>query len=68
MQTQDQTQEMTIDIDRAIQILDELLFEFTLRSGGGPDCILIREAEEAIRFLRSLSPQNRQGQEKVDQQ
>ena len=62
MQTQDQTQEMTIDIDRAIQILDELLFEFTLRSGGGPDCILIREAEEAVRFLRFLQKQqeNRQ--------
>ncbi len=39
---------------RAIQILDQLLLEFALRSGGGFDCLLIREAEEAIRFLRSL--------------
>jgi len=62
METLQENQEMTMDMDRAIQIFDELLFEFTLRSGGGPDCILIREAEEAVRFLRSLQKQqeNRQ--------
>jgi len=50
METLQDNQEMTIE--RAIRVLDELLFEFTLRSGGGPDCLLIRESEEALRFLR----------------
>ncbi len=61
-------QEMTLDrLDRAIKVLDQLLFQFALRSGGGPDCLLIREAEEAIRFLRSLrtlsEKENRQNQQ-----
>jgi hypothetical protein len=52
MNTTQNNQEMTID--KAIRIFDDLLFEFTIRSGGGPDCLLIRESEEAIRFLRAL--------------
>jgi hypothetical protein len=63
METLQEKQEMTMDMDRAIQVLDELLFNFVLRSGGGPDCVLISQAEEAIRFLRSLQ-KNLQGQEK----
>jgi hypothetical protein len=58
MQTQDQTQEMTFH--RAIQVLDQLLFEFTLRSGGGYDCVLIHEAEEALRFLRKKLQEDQQ--------
>ena len=58
METLQDNQEMTIE--RAIRVLDELLFEFTLRSGGGPDCVLIKEAEEAIRFLRQKQQENLQ--------
>jgi len=62
METLQENQEMTMDMHRAIKVLEDLLFEFTIRSAGGPDCILIREAEEAIRLLRSLQKQqeNRQ--------
>jgi len=51
--TQD-NQQGQMTLERAIETLDQLLFEFAIRSGGGPDCVLIRDAEEAIRFLRSM--------------
>ena len=47
-----QNQEMTMTMEDAIKVLETLLYEFALRSGGGPDCLLIRESEEALRFLR----------------
>ena len=55
-----QNQEMTMTMEDAIKVLETLLYEFALRSGGGPDCVLIKEAEEAIRFLRQKQQENLQ--------